>query len=86
MCERYDLVGLTNHSLDILKKYENEWIAMGTAHNRIVYASGLKPLGFRSPRSFHSHGSLHHIFAVAETLRVSLSQPQKRRIQPKRYA
>ena len=23
MCERYDLVGLTNHSLDILKKYEN---------------------------------------------------------------
>jgi ubiquinone/menaquinone biosynthesis C-methylase UbiE len=24
MCERYDLVGLTNHSLDILKKYENE--------------------------------------------------------------
>jgi SAM-dependent methyltransferase len=24
MCERYDLVGLTNHSLDILKKYENK--------------------------------------------------------------
>ena len=23
MCERYDLVGLTNHSLDIVKKYEN---------------------------------------------------------------
>jgi ubiquinone/menaquinone biosynthesis C-methylase UbiE len=23
MCERYDLVGVTNHSLDILKKYEN---------------------------------------------------------------
>jgi SAM-dependent methyltransferase len=24
MCERYDLVGLTNHSLDILKKYQSE--------------------------------------------------------------
>jgi len=29
---------------------------------------------------------LHHIFAVAGTLRVPLSQPQKRRIQPERYA
>jgi hypothetical protein len=27
-----------------------------------------------------------HIFAVAGTLRVPLSQPQKRRIQPERYA
>jgi hypothetical protein len=27
---------------------------------------------------------LRHIFAVAETLRVSLSQPQKRRKQPER--
>jgi hypothetical protein len=24
MCERYGLVGLTNHSLDILKKYQSE--------------------------------------------------------------
>jgi hypothetical protein len=29
---------------------------------------------------------LRHIFAVAGTLRVPLSQPQKRRIQPERYA
>jgi hypothetical protein len=29
---------------------------------------------------------LHHIFAVAGTLRVPLSQPQKRHIQPERYA
>jgi hypothetical protein len=29
---------------------------------------------------------LRHIFAVAETLRVSLLQPQKRRKQPERYA
>jgi hypothetical protein len=28
---------------------------------------------------------LRHIFAAAETLRVSLSQPQKRQIQPERY-
>jgi hypothetical protein len=28
---------------------------------------------------------LHHIFAVAGTLRVPLSQPQKRHIQPARY-
>jgi len=27
-----------------------------------------------------------HIFAVAGTLRVPLSQPQKRHIQPERYA
>jgi len=29
---------------------------------------------------------ISHIFAVAGTLRVPLSQPQKRRIQPDRYA
>jgi len=29
---------------------------------------------------------LRHIFAVAGTLRVPLSQPQKRHIQPERYA
>jgi len=29
---------------------------------------------------------LRHIFAVAGTLCVPLSQPQKRRIQPERYA
>jgi len=29
---------------------------------------------------------LHHSFAVAGTLRVPLSQPQNRRIQPERYA
>jgi len=28
---------------------------------------------------------LHHSFAVAGTLRVPLSQPQNRRIQPERY-
>jgi hypothetical protein len=29
---------------------------------------------------------LHHILAVAGTLRLPLSQPQKRHIQPERYA
>jgi len=29
---------------------------------------------------------LHHSFVVAGTLRVPLSQPQNRRIQPERYA
>jgi len=37
----------------------------------------------RSPKGSHAHFT--HIFAVAGTLRVPLSQPQKRRIQPKRY-
>jgi hypothetical protein len=31
------------------------------APNKIVYAAALKRLGLRSPRSFHSHGSLQHI-------------------------
>jgi len=38
--------------------------------------SGLRPLCIFTPPHF----------AVAGTLRVPLSQPQKRRIQPKRYA
>jgi methylmalonyl-CoA/ethylmalonyl-CoA epimerase len=42
-------------------------------------------LGFRSARSLCSHASLHHIFSVAGTLRVPLSQPKKRHIQPERY-
>jgi hypothetical protein len=50
--------------------------------------SGAKaPPGFRSARSA-TPPTPHftHIFAVAGTLRVPLSQPQKRRIQPERYA
>ena len=42
--------------------------------------------GLHSPRSLRSHGSFQHIFVVAGMLRIPLSQPQKRRIQPERYA
>jgi len=45
--------------------------------------------GFRSARSValraRSHASLYHVFVVAGILRIPLSQPQKRVIQPKRY-
>jgi hypothetical protein len=41
--------------------------------------------GFRSPSSFHSHGSLHHIF-VAQNAAHFFIAPQKRHIQPERYA
>jgi hypothetical protein len=59
-----------------------------TSHNRSVYAPlpSVAP-GFRSPRSAApSTAHFTHIFAVAGTLRVPLSQPQKRHIQPERYA
>ena len=58
-----------------------------TAHNRIVYASppsaagGSGWLGHSVPTPASTH-----IFAVAGTLRVPLSQPQNRHIQPGRYA
>jgi hypothetical protein len=45
--------------------------------------------GFRLARSFAAlipTPASTHIFAVAGTLRVPLSQPQKRHIQPERYA
>ena len=60
------------------------WVMGCTAHNRIVYASALERLEFRSARSLRSHASLHHIFVIAGMLRIPLSQPQKRRIQPER--
>jgi len=58
--------------------------------NGILLPAGQARLqGLHSPKSValraHSHASLHHIFLVAGTLRVPLSQPQKRRIQPERY-
>ena len=61
----------------------------GTSHNRSVYASGaVAPLGYEKPQSAYGLYAvfLRHIFAVAGTLRVPLSQPQKRHIQPERYA
>jgi hypothetical protein len=58
----------------------------GTSHNRTVYASPpVGGSGFHSPRSatpLTAHST--HIFAVAGTLRIPLSQPQKRHIQPER--
>jgi len=57
-----------------------------TAHNRIVYASPLKRLGFRSARSPTAPTPHSTTFLwLLERLRVPLSQPQKRHIQPKRY-
>jgi hypothetical protein len=61
-----------------------------TAHNRSVYASGaVAPSGYEKPQSA-AYGLcgvfLRHIFAVAGMLRIPLSQPQKRHIQPERYA
>jgi hypothetical protein len=45
-------------------------------------------LGYEKPQSGYALCAvfLRHIFAVAGTLRVPLSQPQKRHIQPERYA
>jgi hypothetical protein len=60
-----------------------------TAHNRTVYASGaVAPSGYEKPQSAYGLCAvfLRHIFAVARNLRFPLSQPQKRHIQPKRYA
>jgi hypothetical protein len=60
-----------------------------TAHNRSVYASGaVAPSGYEKPQSAYGLSAvfLRHIFAVAGMLRIPLSQPQKRHIQPERYA
>ena len=59
-----------------------------TAHNRTVYASGaVAPSGYEKPQSAYGLCAvfLRHIFTVAGTLRVPLSQPQKRHIQLERY-
>ena len=57
-----------------------------TSFNRIVYASGLKALGFRSPRSATPPTAHCSTFLrLLERLRVPLSQPQKRHIHPERY-
>jgi len=61
----------------------------GTSHNRSVYAS--PPYGGSGYAKYQSGFALcgillRHIFTVAGTLRVPLSQPQKRHIQPERYA
>jgi hypothetical protein len=44
--------------------------------------------GYEKPQSAYGLCAvfLRHIFAVAGTLRGPLSQPQKRHIQPERYA
>jgi hypothetical protein len=60
-----------------------------TSHNRTVYAS--PPVGGSGYRKTQSGYALcavffRHIFAVAGNLRFPLSQPQKRHIQPERYA
>jgi hypothetical protein len=61
-----------------------------TSHNRTVYAApAVAGLVFRSLghcAALHSHAHSRHIFAVAGNLRFPLSQPQKRHIQPERYA
>jgi hypothetical protein len=43
--------------------------------------------GYEKPQSAYALCAvfLRHIFAVAGTLRVPLSQPQKRHIQPERF-
>jgi hypothetical protein len=59
-----------------------------TTHNRTVYASGaVAPSGYEKPQSACGLCAvfLRHIFAVAGMLRIPLSQPQKRHIQPERY-
>jgi hypothetical protein len=59
-----------------------------TAHNRSVYAS--PPLAARATKNRSRANALcavflRHIFAVAGMLRIPLSQPQNRHIQPERY-
>jgi hypothetical protein len=59
-----------------------------TSYNRSVYASPpVGGSGYEKPQSAYGLCAvfLRHIFAVAGTLRVPLSQPQKRHIQPGRY-
>jgi hypothetical protein len=64
------------------------YVTGGTAHNGTVCASapfgrsgGSVRLGRCAPTAHSAH-----IFAVAGNLRFPLSQPQKRRIPPERYA
>jgi hypothetical protein len=45
-----------------------------------------KALGLLTARSLRFHGSLHPQFVGPGMLRISLSGPPKRRIQPGRYA
>ena len=55
-------------------------------YNRSVYASPLKRLGFRSPRSPKgSHGSLHHIPARRNASHCFIGGLERRK-QPERYA
>ena len=59
------------------------------SHNRTVYAA--PPVGGLASVKYQSGYALcgillQHIFTVAGTLRVPLSQPQKHHIQPGRYA
>jgi hypothetical protein len=60
-----------------------------TSHNRSVYASPpVGGSGYEKTQSGYALCAffLSHIFAVAGNLRFPLSQPQKHRIQPERYA
>ena len=69
--------------------YKNSTVVYArTSPNRIVYASPpYGGSGCEKPQSGYALCAvfLRHIFAVAGTLRVPLSQPQKRHIQPERY-
>jgi hypothetical protein len=60
-----------------------------TSHNRTVYAAPAVA-GLAGEKTQSACGLcaffLRHIFAVAGMLRIPLSQPQKRHIQPERYA
>ena len=61
-----------------------------TTHNRTVYASGLKALGLRSPRSFRfapfPRLTPAHFCSPGLCYAKPLFGLQKRRIQPERYA
>ena len=57
-----------------------------TAHNRIVCASALKRLGFRSARSPVAPTPHSTTFQPAANLAVCLLGGLERRIQPERYA
>ena len=61
--------------------------AMGTSPNRIVNASPPNGgSGLRLARSFHSHASLTHIFAVAKTASQFFYRNSKNVINLERYA
>jgi hypothetical protein len=60
-----------------------------TSYNRTVYAApAVAGLAYEKTQSACGLCAffLRHIFAVAGNLRFPLSQPQKRHIQPERYA